>query len=48
MAVNRKRCGLCQADNRQELEDALENGTMTCDEIDAANGWRSGTAAQHQ
>ena len=46
--VTRKRCGLCQSDNRAELEEALETKQMTCDEIDSAYGWRSGTAAQHQ
>ena len=48
MTVNRKRCGLCQADNREELESLLEMGSMTCDDMDAQHGWRSGTAAQHQ
>ena len=48
MTVNRKRCGLCQADNREELESSLEMGTTTCDELDAIHNWRSGTTAQHQ
>ena len=48
MAVNRKRCGLCQADNREELEASLENGSTTCDELDTIHNWRSGTTAQHQ
>ena len=48
MSVTRKRCGLCQADNRAELETALESRTMSCDEMDSSYGWRSGTAAQHQ
>ena len=48
MTVNRKRCGLCQAENREELESLLEMGSMTCDDMDAQHGWRSGTAAQHQ
>jgi hypothetical protein len=48
MAVNRKRCGFCQHDNRNELENILENKAVTCDELDIQNGWRSGTAAQHQ
>jgi len=46
--VTRKRCGLCQHEDREEIENSLENGIVTCDELDAANGWRSGTAAQHQ
>lgn len=48
MAVNRKRCGLCQADNREELEASLEGGSTTCDELDTIHNWRSGTTAQHQ
>ena len=48
MTVSRKRCGLCQAPNREELEASLEMGTTTCDELDVIHNWRSGTAAQHQ
>ena len=48
MTVNRKRCGLCQAPNREELEASLEMGTATCDELDVIHNWRSGTSAQHQ
>ena len=46
--INRKRCGLCQHENREELESLLETGQVTCDELDQQNDWRSGTAAQHQ
>tara|TARA_R100000231_G_scaffold139214_1_gene119664 strand:+ start:824 stop:1486 length:663 start_codon:yes stop_codon:yes gene_type:complete len=46
--TTRKRCGLCQSEQRAELETALENRTMSCDEMDIVHGWRSGTAAQHQ
>ncbi len=48
MAVNRKRCGFCQHEDREELEAMLEMGQVTCDELDARYNWRSGTAAQHQ
>ena len=48
MTVNRKRCGLCQHENRDELESLLEMATATCDELDKENNWRSGTSAQHQ
>ena len=48
MSVNRKRCGLCQHENREELESLLETGQVTCDELDQQNDWRSGTSAQHQ
>ena len=46
--VTRKRCGFCQHEDREELERMLENKEITCDELDAKYGWRSGTAAQHQ
>jgi len=48
MAVNRKRCGLCQHEDRENLEASLENNQISCDELDLANNWRSGTSAQHQ
>ena len=48
MSVSRKRCGLCQHEDRDELERMLETGETTCDELDAKHNWRSGTAAQHQ
>jgi len=46
--VTRKRCGFCQHDEREELEEALEQGSVSCDDLDKNNNWRSGTAAQHQ
>ncbi|HCT50992.1 MAG TPA: hypothetical protein DF712_00895, partial [Balneola sp.] len=46
--VTRKRCSFCQHEDREELERMLENKEITCDELDAKYGWRSGTAAQHQ
>ena len=48
MTINRKRCGMCQHEDREELEAMLETGQITCDELDARYNWRSGTAAQHQ
>ncbi len=48
MAVSRKRCGMCQHEDRAELERMLDSGEITCDELDEKYGWRSGTAAQHQ
>ena len=48
MTVSRKRCAMCQSENREELESFLETGQYTCDYLDRENGWRSGTAAQHQ
>ena len=46
--VTRKRCALCMSENRQNLEQQLEENVISCDEMDEANGWKSGTAAQHQ
>ena len=46
--VTRKRCGFCQHDEREELQEALEQGSTNCDDLDKNNNWRSGTAAQHQ
>ena len=36
------------SENRQNLEQQLEENVISCDEMDEANGWKSGTAAQHQ
>ena len=46
--VTRKRCDLCQSENREELEAALEGNHIGCDELDSREGFRSGTSAQHQ
>lgn len=46
--VTRKRCGFCQHNEREELEEALEQGSVNCDDLDRTHNWRSGTAAQHQ
>ena len=46
--VTRKRCALCQHEDREELERMLESTEITCDTLDEREGWRSGTSAQHQ
>ena len=48
MTIIRKRCGLCQHEDREELESMLETGQITCDALDQQNDWRIGTSAQHQ
>jgi adenine-specific DNA glycosylase len=48
LTIIRKRCGLCQHEDREELESMLETGQITCDALDQQNDWRSGTSAQHQ
>ena len=45
--ITRKRCALCQHEDREEMEAALEGGFISCDDLDKREGWRSGTAAQH-
>ena len=45
--ITRKRCALCQHEDREEMEAALEGGFISCDYLDKREGWRSGTAAQH-
>jgi len=46
--VTRKRCGLCNHENREEIEAGLESGRLNSDTLDRENDWRSGTTAQHQ
>ena len=46
--VTRKRCGLCNHENREEIEAGLESGRLNPDTLDRENDWRSGTTAQHQ
>ena len=45
--ITRKRCAVCQHDDREELEAALEGAFISCDDLDNREGWRSGTSAQH-
>lgn len=46
--VTRKRCAFCQSENREEFESLLENGEVSCEDLDSSNSWRSGTASKHQ
>ena len=46
--VTRKRCVFCNLDNRQSLEDELDNMTITSDDLDIQMDWPSGTASRHQ
>tara|TARA_R100001230_G_C5620011_1_gene129703 strand:+ start:88 stop:747 length:660 start_codon:yes stop_codon:yes gene_type:complete len=48
MTVTRKRCKFCQHEGRSELEEELSSMKISCDDLDKREGWRSGTAAQHQ
>ena len=46
--MRRKSCSFCQHENVDALEKELEECLISCDELDEREGWRSGTAAQHQ
>ena len=48
MTVTRKRCKFCQHERRGELEEEISSMKISCDDLDKTEGWRSGTAAQHQ
>mgnify|MGYP003108759751 FL=1 len=45
--ITRKRCSVCQHDDREEIEAALEGGFTSCDDMDKRYNWRSGSSAQH-
>tara|TARA_R110000744_G_scaffold168523_1_gene286204 strand:- start:189 stop:845 length:657 start_codon:yes stop_codon:yes gene_type:complete len=46
--VTRKRCKVCNLDNREEIEVQLETMVITTDELDRQMNWSSGTTARHQ
>jgi hypothetical protein len=46
--ITRKRCPLCNHDNRETLESELENLIITTDELDEQMNWPSGTSSKHQ
>ena len=48
MSITRKRCNFCQHESRDELETELDSMAISCDDLDKREGWRSGSAAQHQ
>jgi len=45
--ITRKRCSVCQHDDREEIEAALEGGFTSCDDMDKRYDWRSGSSAKH-
>ena len=45
--ITRKRCAVCQHEDREEIEAALEGGFISCDDMDKRHDWRSGSSAQH-
>jgi len=46
--ITRKRCKLCQHENRDQLEADLNDMVITADELDQLENWPSGTSAKHQ
>ena len=46
--MKRKRCKLCNHDERESLEEQLESGMITTDELDKRMDWASGASAKHQ
>lgn len=46
--VTRKRCSLCNHEQRDEFEEDLENLSLNPDELDKRMEWASGTSSRHQ
>mgnify|MGYP003645879929 FL=1 len=46
--VTRKRCKVCNLDNREEIEAQLETMSISPDVLDRQYNWSSGTTARHQ
>ena len=46
--VTRKRCVVCNHEDRENIEDKLENMQMDADNIDREHNWPSGTTSRHQ
>jgi hypothetical protein len=46
--VKRKRCKVCNHEERDDLEAMLETMAITADALDRQNNWSSGTTARHQ
>jgi Zn-finger protein len=46
--ITRKRCVLCNHEDREQFERELENMETTPDALDERMGWASGTSSKHQ
>ena len=46
--VTRKRCSLCNHEQRDEFEEDLENLSLAPDDLDKRMDWPSGTSSRHQ
>ena len=47
MAKTRKRCRLCQNEDREQLEERLSSLDITTDDLDSEMGWPSGVSSRH-
>ena len=46
--ITRKRCKLCNHEDREIFEKDIEDMNIGCEELDKQMGWPSGTSAKHQ
>lgn len=45
--VAKRSCAFCQHDDRDELEESLQQGHISCKDLDKDMGWRANTADRH-
>ena len=45
--VTKRSCAFCQHGERDELEESLSQGLITCKDLDREMGWRANTADRH-
>ena len=45
--ITRRRCKVCQHEDRAQIEEMVNSMTKTCDDIDIEFDWASGTTARH-
>ena len=46
--ITRKRCPLCNHEQREEFEKDLEDMNVSCEDLDRSMKWSNGTSAKHQ
>ena len=45
--ITRRRCKVCQHEDRTQIEEMVNSMTKTCDDLDLEFNWPSGTTARH-
>ena len=45
--ITRRRCKVCQHEDRTQIEEMVNSMTKTCDDLDLEFNWASGTTARH-